>query len=90
MEELQLDDECWKILKALSSSPKTPQMIAQIYGVPISDTWKRIHFLEGLGIINVVLAFITRDGRVLYFYEVAEPITIPEESGGVVLFEPAV
>lgn len=90
MEKLQLDDECWRILKGLTHSPKTPQMLARIYGMPIADTWKRIHFLEGLGIVRVVLTFLARDDRILYFYQVeGEPLSVVVEPDPVVYFEPA-
>jgi hypothetical protein len=46
-------------------------MISRIHGIPISDCWKRIHFLEGLGLVHVVLTFLSRDARVLYFYQTA-------------------
>ena len=75
-------------MKGLSTSPKTPQMLARIYGMPISDAWKRIHFLEGLGLIRVVLAFIARDARVLYFYQTGEPVTVIAEDAPSVYFQP--
>lgn len=91
MERLHLDDECWTILKALSYAPKTPQMIARIHGVPVADAWKRIHFLEGLGLVHVVLTFIARDGRILYFYETGrENLAVVSEGASVgVYFDPA-
>lgn len=91
MESLQLDDDTWKILKGLSYSPKTPQMLGRIYGIPIAECWKRIHFLEGLGLVHVVLIFVSRDGRVLQFYETGKEtleIHVNETAG--VYFEPAV
>ncbi len=72
LESLQLDDACWKILKGVSYSPKTPQMLARIYGMPIAECWKRMHFLEGLGLIHVVLIYVSRDGRIVQFYEPGE------------------
>ena len=63
-------------------------MLARIYGMPISDTWKRIHFLEGLGLVRVVLTFIARDARVLYFYQTGEPVTVIAEDAPSVYFQP--
>jgi len=72
LESIQLDDGCWKILKGLSYSPKTPQMLSRIYSMPIAECWKRIHFMEGLGLIRAILMFVSRDGRVLQFYETGD------------------
>jgi len=91
VESLQLDDGSWKILKGLSYSPKTPQMLSRIYGMPIAECWKRIHFLEGLGLIHVVLMFVSRAGRIVQFYETGKEtlqIRVNETAG--VFFEPAV
>ena len=91
MESLQLDDGSWKILKGLSYSPKTPQMLARIYGMPIAECWKRIHFLEGLGLIHVVLMFVSRAGRIVQFYETGkETLQIRVNETADVFFEPAV
>ena len=91
MESLQLDDGSWKILKGLSYSPKTPQMLARIYGMPIAECWNRVHFLEGLGLIRVVLIFVSREGRVLQFYETGDQrIEVVVGEGASVLFNPAV
>lgn len=91
MESLQLDDGCWKILKGLSYSPKTPQMLGRIYGMPIAECWKRIHFLEGLGLIHVVLMFVSREGRIVQFYETGkETLEIVVNQTAGVYFEPAV
>lgn len=70
-EALRLDDACWKILKGLSQTPKTPQMLSRIYGIPVAETWKRVRFLEGLGLVTVLLTFFSNSGRVLYFYQTA-------------------
>ena len=91
VESLQLEDESWKILKGLSYSPKTAQMLARIYGIPIADCWKHIHFLEGLGLIRVVLIFVSREGRVLQFYETGDQrieVVVGESAG--VYFNPLV
>ena len=91
MESLQLDDGSWKILKGLSYSPKTPQMLSRIYGMPIAECWKRIHFLEGLGLIHVVLMFVSRAGRIVQFYETGkETLQIRVNETADVFFEPAV
>lgn len=90
MEPIQLDDECWKILKGLSYSPKTPQMLARIYGMPVADAWNRVHFLEGLGLVHVVLTFINRDGRVSYFYEKERELAIRVGETASAYFQPAV
>ncbi|TLZ50881.1 MAG: hypothetical protein E6K18_06325 [Methanobacteriota archaeon] len=91
MEYIQLDDGCWRILKGVSYSPKTPPMLARIYGMPIADCWNRVRFLEGLGLIRVVLTYVSREGRLLTFYETSEErieIVVGETAG--VYFEPAV
>ncbi len=91
MEPLHLDDECWKILKSLSYTPKTPQMVSRILGMPVADTWKRVHFLEGLGLVQVVLTFIARNGRVLYFYETGrENLAVVSEGASVGVYFRAV
>ncbi len=91
MESLQLDDDSWKILKGLSYSPKTPQMLSRIYGIPVAECWKRIHFLEGLGLIHVVLVFVSREGRIVQFYETGKEtlqVVVNETAG--VYFEPPI
>lgn len=89
MEPIHLDDDCWKILKTLTYAPKTPQIISHVYGMPISDCWKRIRFLEGLGLIRVVLAFFSKTGRVLYFYQTAQDrLDIVYEGTPQVYFQP--
>jgi len=90
LEPLQLDDRCWRILKALSNTPKTPQMLSRIYGMPIADTWNRIHLLEGLGLVEVVLTFLSRDGRVLFFYQTGGPVSVAVDGTPSAYFEPAV
>jgi len=91
VEPLQLDDRCWMILKGLSNSPKTPQMLATIFGIPIAECWQRIRFLEGLGLIEVILTFISREGRVVYFYQTnTESLSVAiVEDTAAVYFEPA-
>lgn len=88
MEPVHLDEECWKIVRALSEAPKTPQMLARMYGMPIADTWMRIRFLEGLGVIYVVLSFSSRDGRILHFYQCGEPPSVVLDKAPVAYFEP--
>jgi len=66
-------------------------MLARIYGMPIADCWNRVRFLEGLGLIRVVLTYVSREGRLLTFYETSEErieIVVGETAG--VYFEPAV
>ncbi len=69
MEPLHLDDACWVLLKSLADAPKTPQMLARIHNLPTAACWKRVRFLEGLGLIHVALTFLTREGEILYFYQ---------------------
>ena len=92
MESLQLDDRSWMILKSLTHTPKTPQMLAYIYGIPSAECWQRIRFLEGLGLIEVVLAYVSRVGRVVYFYQAnQDAISVVVEGGtATVYFEAAV
>lgn len=80
------------ILQGLTHTPKTPQMLAHIYGIPIAECWQRIRFLEGLGLIQIVLAYVSRVGRVVYFYQTSkEAISVVVEDGAAtVYFEPAV
>lgn len=86
MEPLSLDDTSWKILKGLTYTSKTPQMLSRIYGIPIAECWKRIHHLEGLGVVRVVLTFVTTEGHVLSFYEVAGTVVVEEDAQ--VYFQP--
>lgn len=89
MEQLHLDEACWKLLKGLSDAPKTPQTLSRIYGMPITDTWRRIRFLEGLGLIRVVLTFLDRHGRPLYFYQSRQPLTLVPDEPQAVYFDAA-
>ncbi|MEK6851288.1 MAG: hypothetical protein AABY30_01980 [Candidatus Thermoplasmatota archaeon] len=92
MESLQLDDRSWMILKGLTHTPKTPQMLAHIYGIPIVECWQRIRFLEGLGLVEVILVYVSRLGRVVYFYQTnKEAVSVVVEGDkATVFFEPAV
>jgi hypothetical protein len=90
LEPLHLDDACWVILRSLTDAPKTPQMISRIHGIPIVDGWKRVRFLEGLGLVHVVLTFLTREGQVLYFYQRSnEALTVVFEDRPRLYFQPA-
>ena len=63
-------------------------MLARIYGMPIADTWSRIHLLEGLGLVTVVLTFLSRDGHVLYFYQTGGSVSVVVNEAAAVYFEP--
>ncbi len=90
VEPIHLDDMCWRILKTLSHTPKTPQMVSRIHGIPIAECWNRIRFLEGLDIIQVVLTFVTSEGKVLSFYQtMPEKLSIIYEDRPAVYFTPA-
>lgn len=69
----------------------TPQMLSRVHGISIADCWNRVRFLEGLGLITVVLTFISSEGRVLYFYQTAgDNLAIVLEDRPTVYFQPAV
>ena len=65
-------------------------MLARIYAMPIAECWKRVHFLEGLGLMHVVLMFVSRDGRILQFYEPGEQrIEVVVGDAAAVYFNPS-
>ena len=65
-------------------------MVSRIYGIPSKDCWKRVHFLEGVGLVRVVLKSLTREGQVLQFYQKASnPIAVEVEDRPTAYVQPA-
>jgi len=58
-------------------SPKTPPQISKLADIPITRCWEKVRFLEAMGLIRNVLAYIGKNGRTVRYYET---INLPEQS----------
>jgi hypothetical protein len=64
----ELDEDCKRILLAMKS-PKTPPQISRLTDIPITRCWEKVCYLESLGLIRNVLAFVSNKGKAVRYYE---------------------
>ena len=57
-------------------SPKTPPQMSRLAGIPITRCWEKVRFLEAVGLIRPVIAYVGKNGRTVRYYET---ITLPEQ-----------
>lgn len=69
-----LDETSKAILLATLSSPKTLAELGRILDVPTGLVWDYAELLERLGLLRVVLSYVSRDGRPVRYYAAELPI----------------
>jgi len=57
------------ILLLAMKSPKTPPQISRLTDIPITRCWEKVRYLESLGLIRPVLAFVNNKGKAVRYYE---------------------
>ncbi len=72
--QVQLDSASKRILIAMLASPKTPQEVSRIYGIPVSTVWQKVNRLEDLGLLREVLAFVDANGLLRRYFEAVLPV----------------
>ncbi len=77
--KVQLDNASKRILLAMLASPKTPQEVSRIYGIPVAVVWQKVIRLEDLGLLKEVLAFVDANGNLRRFFEAVLPVDESEE-----------
>ncbi len=77
--KVQLDNASKRILLAMLASPKTPQEVSRIYGIPVAVVWQKVIRLEDLGLLKEVLAFVDANGSLRRFFEAVLPVDESEE-----------
>lgn len=77
--KVQLDPAAKRILLAMLASPKTPQEISRIYGIPITVVWQKLHWLQELGVVRETLTFVDSSGGLRQYYEAVLPIDTSDE-----------
>lgn len=77
----ELDEDCRRILVLAQRSPKTPPQISRIADIPIARCWEKVRFLESVGLIRPVLAFVNKYGKAVTYYETASFMERQEETG---------
>ncbi len=76
--QIQLDSASKRILIAMLASPKTPQEVSRIYGIPVSTVWQKVNRLEDLGLLREVLAFVDASGTLRRYFEAVLPVDVSE------------
>lgn len=77
--KVQLDPAAKRILLAMLASPKTPQEVSRIYGIPIATVWNKIQWLQELGIVRETLTFVDSSGELRRYFEAVLPIDTSDE-----------
>lgn len=77
--KVQLDPASKRILFAMLASPKTPQEVSRIYGIPVSVVWQKVVRLEDLGLLREVLTFVDSSGALRRYFEAILPVDRSEE-----------
>lgn len=68
-----------RVLLALLASPKTPQEVSRIYGIPVALVWNKVRKLEELGLVREVLCFIDSAGLLRRYFEASLPVDEAED-----------
>lgn len=68
-----------RVLLALLASPKTPQEVSRIYGIPVALVWNKVRKLQELGLVREVLAFVDSAGLLRRYFEASLPVDEGEE-----------
>lgn len=77
--KVQLDPAAKRILLAMLASPKTPQEVSRIYGIPIVIVWAKIRWLEELGVVRETLTFLDSSGELRRYFEAVLPVDTSDE-----------
>jgi len=77
--KVQLDTASKRILLAMLASPKTPQEVCRIYGIPVALVWQKVIRLQDLGLLREVLSFVHADGTLRRYFEAVLPVDESEE-----------
>jgi hypothetical protein len=77
----ELDEDCKRILLLAMKSPKTPPQISKLTDIPITRCWEKVRYLESLGLIRPVLAFVNNKGKAVRYYETSIHAERLEERG---------
>ncbi|HEY7589141.1 MAG TPA: hypothetical protein VIB49_10415 [Thermoplasmata archaeon] len=77
--KVQLDPASKRILFAMLASPKTPQEVSHIYGIPVVLVWQKVNRLQDLGLVREVLCFVDSAGRLRRYFEAVLPVDESEE-----------
>ncbi len=77
----ELDEDCRRILLLALRTPKTPPQISRMTDIPITRCWEKVRFLESVGLIRPVLAFVNKHGKAVTYYETATYSERYEETG---------
>lgn len=67
--KLLTDEYCAKILIATSRKPKSALELAERFGIPVAQCYRRIHALEEAGLLKAVERVLTQQGKRIYLYK---------------------
>jgi len=77
----ELDEDCKRILILALKSPKTPPQISRLADIPITKCWEKVRYLESIGLIRPVLAFVNNKGRAVRYYETSMRVEYADATG---------
>ncbi len=77
--KVQLDSASKGILLAMLASPKTPQEVSRIYGIPVATVWQKVIRLQDLGLLREVLSYVDANGTLRRYFEAILPVDESEE-----------
>lgn len=77
--KVRLDPASKRILFAMLASPKTPQEVSRIYGIPVAVVWQKVIRLRDLGLLREVLAFVDSSGTFRRYFEAELPVDESDE-----------
>lgn len=80
-----LDLASKRILLAMLASPKTPDEVSRIYGIPVSLVWQRVARLQDLGLLREVLSFVDSRGVLRRYFEARIPVDESQDDQEVIL-----
>ncbi|MGC9061124.1 MAG: ArsR/SmtB family transcription factor, partial [Thermoplasmata archaeon] len=67
--QLLTDEYAAKILIATFRKPMSALELAERFGIPVAQCYRRIHALERAGLLKVESRVLTREGKRIYLYK---------------------
>lgn len=83
--KVQLDPASKRILVAMLASPKTPNEVGRIYGIPVAVVWQKVNRLQELGLIREVFSYVDAAGSLRRYFEAVLPVDVSEDEDELVV-----
>ena len=84
--EALADEQSAKILAATAFQPRSVMDLIRDEGIPSSSAYRRVHELEGSGLLVVARTVLMPDGKTYSMYKATfRALSIPSQAGAVVV-----